>query len=101
MLKEFPSDHGFLDRIDAAPVVIDQWQLEKLALVTRKARVSFYVPGLPADYYPTLWGTAYGSAAAALTALIGRLPEGATVAVIPEGPYVLAKAGLEKAGVSV
>jgi lactate racemase len=101
MLKEFPSDRRFLDRIDAAPVVIDQWQLEKLALVTRKARVLFYVPGLPAEYYPTLWGTAYGSAAAALNALTGRLPERATVAVIPEGPYVLAKAGLEKAGVSV
>ncbi|HSB13036.1 MAG TPA: nickel-dependent lactate racemase [Bryobacteraceae bacterium] len=101
MLKEFPSDRGFLDRIDAAPVVIDQWQLEKLALVTRKVRVLFYVPGLPAEYYPTLWGTAYESAANALDALIGRLPGQPTVAVIPEGPYVLAKTPSEEAGVAV
>ena len=101
MLKEFPSDRGFLDRIDAAPVVIDQWQLERLALVTRKVRVLFYVPGLPAEYYRTLWGTAYESAANALDALVGRLPGQPTVAVIPEGPYVLAKTGAEKAGVAV
>jgi len=91
MLKEFPSDGDFLDRIAEAPVVIDQWQLEKLALVTRRVDVLYYVPGLPADYYPTLWGTAYSSVETAIGALCGSLPPGATIAVIPEGPYVLAK----------
>ena len=92
MLKQFPSAAGFLDHIADAPVVIDQWQLEKLALVARKAELLFYVPGLPADYYPTLWGTAYRSAPAAVEALTGDLKAGAAIAVIPEGPYVLAKA---------
>ena len=36
-----------MDEIAGAPVVVDQWQLEKLALVTAKAEVLFYVPGLP------------------------------------------------------
>ncbi len=92
MLKDFPTWQGFLDHIDRMPVVIDQWQLEKLAIVTRKAEVSFYVPGLSEDYYPTLWGPVYGSATAAVEAVVSSLPRGATVAIIPEGPYVLAKA---------
>jgi nickel-dependent lactate racemase len=91
MLKTFPSWQGFLDHIDRSPVVIDQWQIEKLAMVTRKADISFYVPGLAAEYYPTLWGPAHTSASAALDALVRSLSPGATVAVIPEGPYVLAK----------
>jgi nickel-dependent lactate racemase len=91
MLKSFPTWQAFLDHIDRSPVVIDQWQLEKLAMVTRKADVSFYVPGLPEEYYPTLWGPAYASASAAVDALMRSLPPGAAVAVIPEGPYVLAK----------
>ncbi len=92
MLKNFPSWKGFLEHIDRAPVVVDQWQLEKLAMVTRQAKVLFYVPGLPAEYHPTLWGPVYGSASAAVEALTRDLKPGSTVAVIPEGPYVLAKA---------
>lgn len=91
MLKEFPSWQGFLDHIDRSPVVIDQWQLEKVAMVTRKADVLFHVPGLAPDYYPTLWGPAHASAPAAIEALARALPPQANVAVIPEGPYVLAK----------
>lgn len=93
MLKEFHSDQEFLDHISGSPVVIDQWQLEKLALVTRRAEVLFYVPGLPAEYHAALWGKAYRSAPAAIAALAQSLESGARIAVIPEGPYVLAKAG--------
>ncbi len=91
MLKQYPSDRQFLDAITSAPVVVDQWQLEKLALVTAKAEVLFYVPGLPADYYPTLWGRAFTSPHDAVGALLSGLPANSRVAVIPEGPYVLAK----------
>jgi hypothetical protein len=70
---------------------VDQWQLEKLAMVTRKLDLLYYVPGLPADYYPSLWGKAYSTETEALNALFEGLPGGARVAVIPEGPYVLAK----------
>jgi nickel-dependent lactate racemase len=91
MLKEYPSDQAFMDAIASAPVIVDQWQLEKFALVTAKAEVLFYVPGLAADYYPSLWGRAFPSAQEAVAALFAGLSPGATVAVIPEGPYVLAK----------
>jgi len=93
MLREFPSDEQFLKAIEHAEVVIDQWQLEKLALVTGKAEVLWYVPGLPAEYHPTVWGTVFASIEAACEALFAALPRGAGVAVIPEGPYVLAKVG--------
>jgi nickel-dependent lactate racemase len=92
MLKEAPPAAAFLDRIVDTPVIVDQWQLEKLALVTQKVDLLYYVPGLPADYYPALWGTAYRSAPEAVEALFDGLPDGARVALIPEGPYVLAKA---------
>ncbi|MBM3749436.1 MAG: nickel-dependent lactate racemase [Acidobacteria bacterium] len=93
MLKEFPSDEGFLRAIENAEVIVDQWQLEKLALVTRRARVLWYVPGLPEEYHPTVWGTVCPSVEAARDALFVGLPPGAAIAVIPEGPYVLAKVG--------
>ena len=91
MLTEFPSDKTFMDHILKTPVVVDQWQLEKLALVTAKCEVLFYVPGLPKDYYPSLWGRAFQSLDEAVAVLTSGLPDGARIAVIPEGPYVLAK----------
>jgi nickel-dependent lactate racemase len=91
MLRDYPSDRQFMNAIEKAPVVVDQWQLEKLALVTERMQVLFYVPGLPAEYYPTLWGPVYSSAGDAVRALFDGLPAGASVAIIPEGPYVLAK----------
>jgi lactate racemase len=90
MLKEGISDRAFLDRIANSPVLVDQWQLEKLALVTRRVDVLYFVPVLPADYYPALWGQAYATQREALCALLAGLPRGATIAVMPEGPYVLA-----------
>jgi len=91
MLKEHPSDRDFMDAIAQAPVVVDQWQLEKLALVTAKAKVIFCVPGLPGEYRSALWGRCHDNPAEAVAALVGDLRPAAEVAVIPEGPYVLAK----------
>jgi nickel-dependent lactate racemase len=93
MLKEAPAAPEFLRSIADTPVIVDQWQLEKLALVTQKLDLLYYVPGLPADYYPALWGKAYASAGDAVDALVEGLPDGAKIALIPEGPYVLAKVG--------
>ncbi len=96
MLKEQPSDREFLKQIEIAPVTVDQWQLEKLALVTTGKQVLFYTPGLPPEYHGSLWGQAFSSAAAAIDAFAANLQPGSRVAVIPEGPYVLAKAGAEE-----
>ncbi len=90
-LKTFPSWKEFMTHIETAPVVIDQWQLEKLALAISQAEVFYHVPGLPAEYYPTLWGRALPTPSEAVEALAKSLAPGSTIAVIPEGPYVLAK----------
>lgn len=91
MMKENPDHRQFLQDLKTAPVEVDQWQLEKLALVMERARILWHVPGLNAEYYPTLWGAAYSTPQEALSALLEGLPKGAKIAVIPEGPYVLAK----------
>ncbi|HYP09762.1 MAG TPA: nickel-dependent lactate racemase, partial [Bryobacteraceae bacterium] len=92
MLKKTDSGASFLDLIKEAEVVVDQWQLEKLALVTRKADILFYTPGLPVEYHKTLWGAVFAKPEDAIGALTQGLAPGATIALMPEGPYVLAKA---------
>jgi nickel-dependent lactate racemase len=99
MVLEGISDRKFLDRIHGAPVTVDQWQLEKLALVTTRQKLLWYVPGLSAEYQSKLWGRAFASVEAAVQALTESLQPVATIAVIPEGPYVLARAS-EMAGVA-
>jgi nickel-dependent lactate racemase len=92
MIEAGGTDADFLKRIESAPVTVDQWQLEKLALVTTQHPLLWYVPGLPAEHHPKLWGRSYATIDAAVAALNEMLPPGAVVAVIPDGPYVLAKA---------
>jgi nickel-dependent lactate racemase len=92
MLLEGKTDREFLHHIANNPVTVDQWQLEKLALVTTRYPVSWYVPGLPADCQAKVWGTVHSTASSAINALTESLPPGASIAVIPEGPYVLARA---------
>ncbi len=91
LLAEGLPDRIFMEKIAGAPVSIDQWQLEKLALVTTRAEVLYYVPGLPSQYHSTLWGKVFASPEAAVHALLAPLCPGARIAVIPEGPYVLAR----------
>jgi nickel-dependent lactate racemase len=91
LLVESPSPAAFLEKIERASVEVDQWQLEKLALVFQNQRVLFYVPGLPAEFRAKLWGPAFESAADAVAALLSILPAEAQVAVLPDGPYVFAR----------
>ncbi len=91
MVAAYSSDDDFMRSIENAPVTVDQWQLEKLALVTERMDVLFYVPGLPSEYHSALWGKSYSRADDAVHELIDGLPENARVALIPEGPYVLAR----------
>ena len=91
MLLDAGTPDEFLKRLAAAEVVVDQWQLEKLALVFEQHAVLFHVPGLPARYLPRLWGPAFETPAEAVAALLEQLRPGAQVAVLPEGPYVYAR----------
>jgi hypothetical protein len=92
MVLEAGTDTEFLRRIANIPATIDQWQLEKLALTTARQSVSWYVPGVPPEYQDKLWGRSYATAQSAVTEVMAGLAPGASVAVIPDGPYVLAKA---------
>ena len=91
MLERFPTPRAFLDHVAENPVVVDQWQLEKLALVCLDKELLFYVPGLEARYVDKLWGQAYGDVNEAVAATLRGLGAEARIAVIPEGPYVLAR----------
>jgi nickel-dependent lactate racemase len=93
MLREALPDHEFMEKIANAPVTIDQWQLEKLALVTTRTETFYYVPGLPPEFQSNVWGTVFPSAEEAMRALAASLGRNARIAVIPEGPYVLARVG--------
>jgi nickel-dependent lactate racemase len=91
MIAEHLPDQVFMKKIEGAPVTVDQWQLEKLALVTARAEVLYYVPGLPSGFHSALWGRAFASAEEGVRALTEALERNARIAVIPEGPYVLAR----------
>ncbi|HTU50652.1 MAG TPA: nickel-dependent lactate racemase [Acidobacteriaceae bacterium] len=91
MVREYLGAQPFLDAIEHAPVEIDQWQLEKLALVGLKHDVLFYTPGIAHEDLGALRSHAYDSAPAAVAALLSRLPKNSRVAVIPDGPYAFAR----------
>ncbi|WP_031500295.1 nickel-dependent lactate racemase [Bryobacter aggregatus] len=91
MIQAFSSPQAFLDAVEHAPVQVDQWQLEKLALVLEKKQVLFLTPGVPEEYHKAMWGPVFRDFDSAMRALVEGLPANAKIAVIPEGPYVLAR----------
>ena len=91
MFSRYRSGQEFLKGIEGVPVTIDQWQLEKLALSAAEREVLYCVPGLPDSYQSGLWGKGFHDPCQALEALFAGLKPGSRVAVIPEGPYVLAQ----------
>ena len=91
VVRSFADPQACLDGLQNQPVIIDQWQLEKLALVARRAEILWCVPGVPKEDRRYLWGPVFDDAQQAVEALAQSLPNGATVAVIPEGPYVFSQ----------
>ncbi|MBI3247558.1 MAG: nickel-dependent lactate racemase [Deltaproteobacteria bacterium] len=90
-VRRFPNAQACLDTTEKEPVIIDQWQLEKLALVARKANLAFCTPGIPVEDRQYLWGPVFDRPDEAVTTLCRELPRGARVAIIPEGPYVFSQ----------
>jgi nickel-dependent lactate racemase len=84
----------FIERILAKDYfVMDQWQLEELAKVRRKAKVKMVTHGLPAETLDGLFVESAPTVEVALADSLAEYGEQATVAVIPKGPYVLAQVG--------
>ncbi len=88
-LKDFRS---FLDEIRSAPVEVDQWQLEKLALTGEKYELYFFTPGVTRSQLGFLSESAFRSLEEAVAATLAGLPADARVALVPEGPYTFARA---------
>jgi nickel-dependent lactate racemase len=73
--------------------VMDQWQVEELAKVCRKAKVKIVSDGLPAEELNKLFVESAPSVEQALADSLEEYGPDAKVAVIPKGPYVLAQVG--------
>jgi nickel-dependent lactate racemase len=74
-----------------ANFVIDQWQLEELAKVARKADIYFYTDGIPYHQRVKLFVHPLKSAQEGIEEILTRYGADTQIAVIPEGPYVLAQ----------
>lgn len=82
----------FLDQIRDTPVEVDQWQLEKLALVGVKHELHFYTPGVAKSQLGCLSPRAHTSLDEAIAALLKGLPPDARIVLVPDGPYTYARA---------
>ena len=74
-----------------ANFVIDQWQLEELAKVARKADIYFYTDGIPFQQLSKLFVFPLKNPQEGIEQFIAQYGEDIQIAAIPEGPYVLAK----------
>ncbi len=71
--------------------VVDQWQLEELAKVARKAEIYFYTEGIPYEQQQQLFVHPLECPKEGIDKVFAKHGDDAKIAVIPEGPYVLAK----------
>jgi nickel-dependent lactate racemase len=92
LFRENPSLDVFVERILGKDYfVMDQWQLEELAKVRRKAKVKMISDGLSAETLNGLFVEAAPSVESAVAASLAEYGPSAKMAVIPKGPYVLAQ----------
>jgi lactate racemase len=91
MVRSYPGHAAFLEEIRESRVEVDQWQLERLALVGIKHELSFYTPGIKPEELGTLAPRAFDDLDQAVAALLNGLPPDALVLLVPEGPYTYAR----------
>jgi nickel-dependent lactate racemase len=90
LFEENPSLEVFVQRILGKDYfVMDQWQLEELAKVRRKAQVKVVSDGLTAETLARLFVEPAPSVESAVSDALRDAGPNATLAVIPKGPYVL------------
>jgi nickel-dependent lactate racemase len=94
LFKEHPNLEVFLERILGKDYfVLDQWQLEELAKVRRKAKVKMVSDGLPPSVIDELFVESVPSVEQAVAESLAEYGPNARIAVIPKGPYVLPRVG--------
>ncbi len=96
LFAENPTLDGFMERLLSKNYfVMDQWQLEELAKVRRQAKVKVVSDGLPPEVLRRLFVEPAASVEAAVAEALVEYGPDATIAVIPQGPYMLAELGAE------
>jgi nickel-dependent lactate racemase len=92
LFHENASLESFVQRILGKDYfVMDQWQLEELAKVRRKAKVKIVSDGLSPEVLEGLFVEAAPTIESAVSASLSEYGAAAKMAVIPKGPYVLAQ----------
>jgi len=69
--------------------VLDQWQLEELAKVLRKVKVTYVSDGIPDETLRTLFVETAPTVEQAVADALAEHGADARIAVVPKGPYVL------------
>jgi nickel-dependent lactate racemase len=90
-LRNFTGNQEYLRDIADTPVIPDQWQLEKLALVGLNHELFFYTPGVSVEALGALGAHSFSDLNLAVDRVLADLPAGARVVLIPEGPYCFAR----------
>jgi nickel-dependent lactate racemase len=92
LFQEHADLESFMDCIQSDDYfVMDQWQLEELAKVRRKAQVTMVSQGMQSEVLDTLFVRSAPTVEAALDDALEQYGPEAQIAVIPKGPYVLAQ----------
>jgi len=97
LLRESADPTAFERRL-AEPgfFAIDQWMIQHLCQAHRRARILLFSQGLPAERLRELLVEPVASPAQGIARALAQLPAAARIAVLPQGPYVLATLRGEK-----
>lgn len=92
LLLSNDSPEDFLGKLeDPNFFVIDQWQLQELCKVVKKARVILYSHGIPETFKDKLFVEVVESFESGFADSVAQYMEEPKIAVVPKGPYVLTK----------
>jgi lactate racemase len=90
LFEEHESLNGFMQQIiDPDYFVMDQWQLEELAKVRRKAEVIYVSEGLSEETFNRLFVDSAPTVEQAIQRSLAKHGPDAKIAIVPKGPYVL------------
>jgi nickel-dependent lactate racemase len=92
MIRQMGGFPEYLNEVRDAPVEVDRWQVEKLALAGVQNDVYFYAPGVTKEELGRLGARAFKTIDEAIAAVLRGLPPDARITLVPEGPYTFARA---------
>ena len=92
MIRQMGGFPEYRDEVRDAPVEVDRWQVEKLALAGVQNEVYFYAPGVTKEELGRLGARAFKTLDEAIAAMLRGLPPYARITLVPEGPYTFARA---------